>query len=324
MLHLLEKQTWTCSLESCPVESVATSVRSVAARVRGRVNEVFIRSCFCTITCLACCLFLAAPPVNVSQTAAWADSGVSAFGGSGGSTDSSDSSSQSSTETKNKIQKFSDKDVMSKGASRIYKFDSSRGRGIKCTSKNKKIVKVKKLGKRKFKLIARKNGTTVVAFKSKTILWKHKVVVSSGNKFVNKWAKNVAKQIKAITKNTKERLLYASMYVIGNFKYANVYDLEKAISKRKGTCHSGGKVLVKICKALGYKAKTRFAANDKMSRYPKGIIFYANHYNVKVTAKKKTYFLDATPGSRVAYLSTSKKPLMECVQTGGSTWTRVL
>ena len=278
LLHLLEKQTWTCSLESCPVESVATSVRSVAARVRGRVNEVFIRSCFCTITCLACCLFLAAPPVNVSQTAAWADSGVSAFGGSsgdvgsadicgaddavnggvdaiaisgaydvaidgvgvigvrgtdaggtgdasnddttggsGGGTDSSDSSSQSSTETKNKIQKFSDKDVMSKGASRIYKFDSSRGRGIKCTSKNKKIVKVKKLGKRKFKLIARKNGTTVVTFKSKTILWKHKVVVSSGNKFVNKWAKNVAKQIKAITKNTKERLLYASMYVIGNF-----------------------------------------------------------------------------------------------------------
>ncbi len=276
-------------------------------------------------TCFACCLIFAISFVDINQTQAWADTGTSSSdtSGSGSGTDSSDSSSQTSTETKNTIQKFSDKDVMLKGTSKKYKFDSVRGRGIKCTSKNKKIVKIKKLGKRKFKLIARKSGTTVVTFKSETILWKHKVVVATGNKYVNKWTKNIAKQIKAKTKNTKKQLIYASQYIVGNFKYANVYNLKKVISKRKGNCNSAGQVLVKIYKALGYKAKLRFAANDKMSRYPKGIIFASSHYNVKVTAKKKTYYLDATPGMGFVYLSTSKKPLAEYMNLGGA-WMRVL
>lgn len=242
----------------------------------------------------------------------------------GGSTD------QGSTDTDDgkanddvTVTKVSSKIIMLKGETQNAKFSSDYGTLTAKTS-NKGIVKVTRTGKSKFKIKARKNGTTTVTFSSKTFIGKYKIVVASGNSYVSKWTKNIASQIKASNKNVKDRLLMASSFIISNFSYANKnYDAKTTIMKRKGTCYSAGVLLVKIYKAMGYKATLRYAVNDNMSRYPSNITFGSQHYNVKVVVKGKTYYLDATPGMGFVYLSNSKKPLAEYMYLGGS-WIKVM
>ena len=67
--------------------------------------------------------------------------------------------------------------------------------------------------------------------------------------------------------------------------------------------------MAKILNYMGYKAKCRFAAKDKMSRYPQGIMFGSDHHNVQVKVKGKTYYVDGNPGMPMVYLTTSKKPI---------------
>ncbi len=241
-----------------------------------------------------------------------------------GSTDQSDSSTDTSTDTNTDIAvtKISCKIVMLKGKTQKVNYGSSFGT-LQAKSSNKSIVKVTRTGKGKFKVKAQKNGSATVTFTSKTLSAKYKIVVASGNTFVNKWVKNAAKLLKNNYMSIKDQLLNVSTYIVGNFTYANVYDTKTVISKMKGNCHSAGIVLAKIYKAMGYKATVRYAANDKMSRYPSNVHFGSQHYNVKVVAKGKTYYLDATPGSGVVYLSSSKKPLAEYMDLGYG-WIKVL
>lgn len=236
-----------------------------------------------------------------------------------------DSSSQPSTDQddQSSVYKYSVKILMLKGTSQSDKYGKEYGT-VKGASSNKKIVKVSQTGKNKFKIKALKNGSAKLTFTSDKLSVTYKVTVSSGSAYVNKWASNAANEIKSWTSEPKEQLVAASRLLVGGFTYANVYDLEKVIFKQKGNCYSAGQVLVKICKKLGYKAKLRYAVNDNMSRYPAGISFGSNHYNVKVTAKGKAYFIDATPGMGFAYLSNSKKPLMEYMQISKGVWMRVL
>ena len=216
----------------------------------------------------------------------------------------------------------STKIVMLKGSTETAAFDSSMG-AVKCYSSNKKVVKPVASGKAKFKIKALKKGTARVTFKSSKFEESYIIVVASGSDYVNKWTKNIASEIRKATKDTKEQLVLASEYVVGNFTYANVYDMKKVISKGKGNCYSAGQVLAKIYNALGYKAQVRSAIHDKKSRYPSNIIMGSDHYNVKVVAKKATYYLDATPGMGFVYISSSKKPLAEYINWGGN-WLRIL
>lgn len=255
-----------------------------------------------------------------------ASSGSSADQGSSGEGSSSDTSTDggtgTDTDTETTVTKVSGKIVMLKGKTQKLNYGSSYGT-LQAKSSNKNIVKVTRTGKNKFKVAAKKNGSATVTFSSKTLLAKYKVVVASGNSFVNKWVKNAATQLKKSNKNIKDQLIAASAYIVGNFSYANIYDTKTVISKMKGNCNSAGVVLAKIYKAMGYKATLRYAVNDNMSRYPSNVTFGSQHYNVKVVAKGKTYYLDATPGTGVVYLSSSKKPLAEYVNLGGS-WVKVM
>lgn len=185
-------------------------------------------------------------------------------------------------------------------------------------SSNKKVFKVASVSKKKaiVKLKGVKNGTAKLTIKdSKYGKIVYKVKVATGKSYVNKWAKATADRTKEHFSTVKDRVFYASVYVVTEFtKYGYISyskDLSQVISKKKGTCHSVGLVLAKIYEAMGYKATVRSAVNDNMSRYPSGVYFGSDHYNVKVKAKGKTYYTDATPGNYggVTYLSTSKKPL---------------
>ena len=176
--------------------------------------------------------------------------------------------------------------------------------------------------KNKFKLKAVKNGTAKVTFKSDKISEKYTIVVASGNNYVNKWVKNLAKEVKKSTRNPEDRLMAVSQYLACNFTYANEYDMKKIISKRRGNCYSAGQLMVKIYKALGYKAKVRLAIHDKKSRYPENMYMMSQHYNVQVKVKNKTYYIDATPQCGMVYLSSPKKVLDYYMDWGGY-WMRM-
>lgn len=250
--------------------------------------------------------------------------------GSGqGSTGSADqgtaaSAPQAGANTETSTGSSTTKIVMLKGGKQTLSFAESAGT-VKASSNNKKVVKVTKTGKLKFKFKGLKTGKATVTFTSDKLssAYKVKVVVASGNSFVNKWVKNLAKQITKSTSDTQQRLLMASEYIIANFSYANIFGDKKVISKQKGNCASAGRVLVKVYNAMGYKAKLRSAIHDKMSRYPSGISFGSDHYNVLVKAKGIAYYLDATPGMGFAYISNSKKPLAEYMYLGNG-WMRIL
>lgn len=275
-------------------------------------------------------LNLTAQAASDQETSTQESTGQDSSSTDQGSTDQSDTSTDTSTDTNTDtdtdtdttVTKISGKIVVLKGTTQKLNYGSSYGT-LQAKSSNKNVVKVTSTGKNKFKVAAKKNGSATITFSSKTLLAKYKIVVAAGNSFVSKWVKNAATQLKKSNKNVKDQLLAASAYIVDNFSYANIYDTKTVISKMKGNCHSAGIVLAKIYKAMGYKATVRYAANDKMSRYPSNVNFGSQHYNVKVVAKGKTYYLDATPGSGLVYLSSSKKPLAEYVNLGGS-WAKVM
>lgn len=206
--------------------------------------------------------------------------------------------------------------ILLKGTKETVSFDSSYGT-VKCISSNKKVVRPVASGKNKFKLKTVKNGTAKVTFKSDKISEKYTIVVASGNNYVNKWVKNLAKEVKKYAKTPEDQLMAVSQYLVCNFTYANEYDMKKIISKRKGNCYSAGQLMVKVYKALGYKAKVRLAIHDKKSRYPENLYMMSQHYNVQVKVKNKTYYLDATPQCGMVYLSSSKKVLDYYMDWGG-------
>lgn len=180
-------------------------------------------------------------------------------------------------------------------------------------SSNKKVFKIVSSSKKKVKIKALKNGKAYLLTKANGKTYVQTIEVATGKTYENKWIAQQAKQIKKAYKSAKDRIFYASAWVVDTFQYGDVSvkkDLSKVISKRKGNCYTAGLVLAKIYKKMGYKATVRSAIHDNMSRYPGGVFFGSDHYNIKVKAGDKTYYTDSTPGSGMTYLSTSKKPLL--------------
>lgn len=176
---------------------------------------------------------------------------------------------------------------------------------VKWSSSNKKVATVSKSGKVK----AKATGKATIKAKYKNKVYKCKVIVLSNDKFVSTWCKSLGKQIKKGYKNPYDRVLAATCYVMENFQYGNSGSNFEVLTKGRGTCYSGNKLLVQILKSMGYKAKLRFAAKDNMSRYPSNVFFMKQHYNVLVKIKGKKYYVDGTPGTGFFYMSTSKKPI---------------
>lgn len=201
------------------------------------------------------------------------------------------------------------------GGKTKLKLSETNGQKVTWKSSNKKIATVDSKGNVKGK----KTGTCTITATCSKKKYKCTVKVLSDKQYLKTWCKTLGKEIKKGTKSPYEQVIIAAMMISGNLKYGKSSSAVDALKKGKGTCVSGNKLLVELLKAMGYSSKIRFAAKDKMSRYPSGIWFGSDHYNVKVTIKKKTYYVDATPGG-VVYLSTSKKPLFNALNTGEGWW----
>jgi len=156
---------------------------------------------------------------------------------------------------------------------------------------------------------AKQTGRTVITgrFKGNTI--RCTIAVFSKQKYVKEWARNWVRENIEAGDDDYLRVMLASYFVSHYFTYGRTSSAYEMLDKGKGTCYSGGLLLVELLEAMGYKAKVRFAAKDNMSRYPKGVRFASQHYNVRVIIKGKQYYVDGTPGSMCVYLSSSKKPL---------------
>lgn len=131
----------------------------------------------------------------------------------------------------------------------------------------------------------------------------------------------MASEIRKTTSDPERQLLLVSQYLVGNFQYANVYDMSTVIWEEKGNCYSAGQVMVKIYQALGYKAKVRSAIHDSKKRYPSNFFMGSDHYNVEVSVRGRIYYLDASPQSGVTYLS-SKTEVLEAYFNLGTGWIR--
>ena len=177
---------------------------------------------------------------------------------------------------------------------------------------NKKIIKIFEHKDNVCKFLALKDGKATLTAKSKNgkDKCKFKITVKSGDAFVKAWCKQWVKDNITKKMDFKKKLIAASAYVVStNFQYGNTSKPEDVITSGVGNCISGGKLVAAMCEAMGYKAKVRFAAKDDMSRYPNGVIFMKQHYNVEVTVKGKKYYIDGTPGSMGVYLCTKRKQL---------------
>ena len=193
------------------------------------------------------------------------------------------------------------------GGKSKLKLENADGK-VKWKSSNKKIATVSSTGKVKAKTIGKATVTAICNNKQ----YKCKIVVLSNETFVKKWCKSIAKELKREYKNPYDRVLAAADYISTTFHYGRAKNNFEVLKKRVGTCYSGNKLLVEILKAMGYKAKLRFAAKDNMSRYPAGVFFMSEHYNVLVKIKGKKHFVDGTPGAGFIYMSTTKKPIYMC------------
>lgn len=176
---------------------------------------------------------------------------------------------------------------------------------VKWSTSKKSVATVSKSGKVTFK----RTGRAVVkaAYKGKT--YSCKVICQTKSKLTDTFAKVYAKSIKKQTSNDFMRALLASAVVMYGFKYGNHYTAEDLVYYKTGTCVAGSKLVAKILNKMGYKAKCRFAAKDKMSRYPQGVIFGSQHHNVEVVIKGKKYYVDGNPGLTMSYLCSTKEPL---------------
>lgn len=198
--------------------------------------------------------------------------------------------------------------VVRKGSK--YMFTAQMKGKINWSVDNKKILKIykKKNGICYVKML--KEGKAILIAKSKRDKYKFKLTIRSGDAFVKAWCRQWVKDNIRKDMNFKDKLILASAYVVStNFQYGNASKPEDVITNGVGTCVSGSKLVAAMCQAMGYKAKVRFAAEDNMSRYPAGVVFMKQHYNVEVTVKGRKYYIDGTPGTMGVYLSTKKEPL---------------
>lgn len=188
---------------------------------------------------------------------------------------------------------------------------------VKWSVKNKKIVKLTRKNNKGCTIKALANGKATITAKTATQTLKIKVSVASGNSFVKLWCKDWVK--KYITKDMSkyDKILTASYYMNIAYAYGETSTAKDVIVKKKGTCVSGGHLLVKLLNTMGFKAKLRFAAKDNMARYPQGISFASQHHNVQVTINKKSYYVDGTPASGFIYMSSAKKPVYYAFIMGG-------
>ena len=179
------------------------------------------------------------------------------------------------------------------------------GKKIKWSSSKQKVAVVTKKGV----VTAKRTGKALITGKYKGKKIKCRVIVLSKKKYVKEWAKNWVQAHIEADDDDFGRVLLASYFVSHYFTYGRSGSAFEMLKTGKGTCYSGGLLLVELLEAMGYKAKVRFAAKDDMSRYPAGITFMSQHYNVRVVIKGKSYYVDGTPESMCVYLSSSKKPL---------------
>ena len=171
------------------------------------------------------------------------------------------------------------------------------------------------------KLVAIHPGSTYIVLKDGSITSILDIQVYSYEDYFDGTCKFMADMIMSQKDDVRSRLLAVSSLITTGFTYDNVYgnNLHDVIKYGKGTCYSAGFAVAGICKAMGYEAEVRSAIYDDMSRYPSGVIFASDHYNVKVTADGETYYIDSTPGSFMVYLSTETECLYGALYYGG-TW----
>lgn len=176
---------------------------------------------------------------------------------------------------------------------------------------DKDILQIVKKTNKTCKIKALKDGKTIVRASAKNKTTTFKVTVKSGKEFVKAWCRLWVDTNITDDMSDKRKLVTASSYITssGMFYAGDTYEPEDLLVKGYGNCVSGGKLLVSMCEAMGYAAKLRFAAKDDMSRYPLGVIFASQHYNVEVIVNGKKYYADGMPGCWFTYLSTSKKPI---------------
>ena len=141
--------------------------------------------------------------------------------------------------------------------------------------------------------------------------------------FLKSWCKDIGGLIKSENASPYDQVIVAAIYISSRLKYGSASGAFDALKKGQGTCVSGNALLAELLKNMGFKAKLRFAAKDKMSRYPSGIIFAREHHNVRVTIEGKTYYVDGTPGSMIVYLSDETKPVFYATSMFGD-WTVML
>ena len=200
------------------------------------------------------------------------------------------------------------------GGVKEFSFQGISSKKIKWSSSNPKVASVSKKGL----ITGKKLGKAYIIAQYKNSKIKFQVKVLSPKKYTKATIKEIAKNIKKETKSPYLRVIYAAIMVSSKTAYGsgsrNSFDV---LTKRKGTCVSGNQLVADIIKAMGYKAKVRFAARDNMKRYPKGVYFYNQHHNVQVKIKGKTYYVDGTPGAGFVYLSSSKKPLFSAYNLYG-------
>lgn len=184
---------------------------------------------------------------------------------------------------------------------------NATAKNVKWKTSNKAIATVNSKGR----ITAKKIGQCYIIAKYRGKQYKCKVTVLSDNRYLKTWCKMLAKLIKSkkLNKSPYNQVLAATSFVAKNFDYGSAKTPLDVLKKGRGTCVSANKLLVELLKALGFKAEIRFAGRDKMSRYPKGIMFMNHHHNVKVVIKGTTYYVDGTPATGAFYMTTSKKPI---------------
>jgi len=213
-------------------------------------------------------------------------------------------------ETEQTERKTEAKIVMCAGKKENLFIENAKG-SVKWSVGNKKILQILKQTNKKCRVKALKDGKTYVKASAQNGTITYKVTVKSGKAFVKAWCRLWTETCITDDMGDKEKLITASAFITssGMFTYGDTYEPEDVLTEGIGTCVSGGRLLVYMCQAMGYEAKLRFAAKDDMSRYPSGVIFASQHYNVEVNVNGKKYYIDGTPGCGFVYLSTSKKPI---------------
>lgn len=218
--------------------------------------------------------------------------------------------------------KKSDRSEITRG-NYCHIYRKQNGKWKKIGSVKSSVTTYTDSGKNAYKLKAVKEGTAVITMKVGNQVQTFTVIVASGNDYINKWVQNMARDIRMTTSNKETQLLLVSRYFVGDFSYANVYDMKTVIASQKGNCYSAGQVMVKVYQALGFKAKLRSAIHDNPKRYPQNMIMGSDHYNVEVVVNGSTYYLDASPEAHLVYLSSKTEVLEAYTDLMGNGWTRI-